>query len=94
MRHPSRHVLPRVKTFDECHLVRLLPVLEVPLVVRIWSDRQRLAATIRVDEADRDKVRVRDGGGGGDPEGVFVDGADGAPDLFHLLSDMLTERGG
>lgn len=84
MRHPPRHVLARVKALDERHLVGLLRVLEVPLVIRIRPHRVRLAAAGGVDETDGDEVRVRDRRGCGDGEGVFVDGADGAPDLYSL----------
>lgn len=49
----------RVKALDQGDLVRLLAVQEVPLVVGVRADGQRLAPAVRVDQANGHQVRVR-----------------------------------
>jgi len=96
MRHPSRHprLLLRIKTLDQRDLVRPLRILEVPPVIRVGSHGVRLAFARGVDESHADEVRVGDGVGVCDGEGVFEDCFYGAPDLGLLLGLGIWERGG
>lgn len=83
-RAPRRHRRVRVEALDQQHLVRPLPVLEVPPVARVRLDRPRLVPVARVDDGRRDEVRVRDRGRVSYGQGVFEDGLDGAPELWVL----------
>jgi hypothetical protein len=97
MRHPSRPPIDLgVKTLDQQHLARRLPVQEVPLVALVRLHRVRLAPSIWVDQSDRNQVRVRDGVGVGDSQGVFEDGADGPPhvDDLHTAFEQVVCFGG
>jgi hypothetical protein len=91
MRHPSRHILPRIKALDECHLIGSLRVLEVPLVVGIRPHRVRLTLASGINQRHPDQIRLRDGLGRGNAEGVFEDGFDGAPDLFFVRAYSKTK---
>jgi hypothetical protein len=53
---PGAAVELGVKALDQRDLIRLLAVEEIPLVLWIGTDGQRLTLAVRIDQADRDQV--------------------------------------
>ena len=57
MRHPPRPPVDlTIKTLDQQHLLRRLPMQIPPFVSLIRPHRQRLSPSIRIDQPPRDQV--------------------------------------
>ena len=86
MRHPPRPTIKlTVKALDQCHLIRSLPILEIPPVLLVRPDSIRLALTIRIDQLDSDKVGVWDRVCVCDCERIAENLLDGTPDVDDLV---------
>lgn len=89
MRHPSRPPIRLgVKTLDQSHQLRRLPIPEEPLDPWIRLDRVRLSLTIRIDQLHRHEVAVWHGVRVRHGEGIFQDGLDRTPDVDDLVSAL------
>ena len=92
MRHSLRTpVIQRVEALDQCHFLGSLAVLEVPAMVRIGLDAVGLASAIRVDQCGSYKIGIRDRVCICDSKRVFVDRADGPPNLYYRQKQRLTK---
>lgn len=86
MRDPARPTIRLgIETLDQRHQIRRLCIAVVPLNPRIGLHAQGLPLAVRVDQLDRNEVRLRDGVGVCHGERVLEDGADRAPDVHNLV---------
>lgn len=89
MRHPpSPSIRLRIKTFDQCDLIRSLAIQKVPLMLLIRPDSISLSYSMRVYELDRYQIAVRHWLGICNSEWIFEDGLDGAPDVDNLRAAL------
>ena len=89
MRYPPRPTIKlTIKALDQGHLIRPLPILEVPPMLLIWPDSVRLALTVGIDELDSHQVAVWDRVCVCDRERVTEDPLDGAPDVDDLVAGI------
>lgn len=86
MRHPPRSITPAIIAFNQRHLLRRLPVFEVPLMFLVGPDTQRLTLSVRVNQTDGNEIRVRHGVRVSNSERVLEDPLDGTPDVDDLVA--------
>jgi hypothetical protein len=89
MRHPPRTTIRlRIKALDQRDQIGGLAVAIIPSVLRVGSHGTRLPRAVGVDQRHGDEVRVGDGVGVCDREGVLVDRLDGSPDVDDLVATL------
>lgn len=86
VRHASRpSIRLRIKTLDQRNQLRALSIPVIPLELRVWLHRTRLALAVGVDQLRRHEIAIRDGVRIRYSQGITFHSLDGPPHINNLV---------